>query len=167
MTTSTTTTTATNETRIEADPNLPTIRIVRDFDAPRGRVFRAWTDPELVAKWLGPKSLSMRIDVWDARTGGSYRYSALSEDEEIASFYGSFHEVRPDGRLVQTFTYEGVPDGVCLETVTFDDLGEGRTRITSLSVVDTMEGRDAIMASGMEVGVIEGYDKLDALLAEA
>ncbi|HEY3261720.1 MAG TPA: SRPBCC domain-containing protein, partial [Pseudonocardiaceae bacterium] len=104
---------------------------------------------------------------WDARTGGSYRYSALSEDEEIASFYGSFHEVRPDARLVQTFTYEGVPDGVCLETVTFDDLGDGRTRITSLSVVDTMEGRDAIMASGMEVGVIEGYDKLDALLAEA
>jgi hypothetical protein len=69
-------------------------------------------------------------------------------------------------RLVQTFTYEGVPDGVCLETVTFEDLGDGRTRVTGLSVVDTMEGRDAMIVSGMEEGVVEGYEKLDALLAQ-
>ncbi len=67
---------------------------------------------------------------------------------------------------MQTFTYEGVPDGVCLETVTFEDLGDGRTRVTGLSVVDTMEGRDAMIVSGMEEGVVEGYEKLDALLAQ-
>jgi uncharacterized protein YndB with AHSA1/START domain len=158
--------TTTHETRIEADPELPTVRIVRDFDAPPDRVYRAWIDPELVVRWLGPKDITMQIDTWDARTGGSYRYSARRNGAEIASFYGSFHELRPVERLVQTFTYEGVPDGVCLETVTFEDLGDGRTRATSLSVVDTMESRDGMIASGMEHGVVEGYEKLDALLAE-
>jgi uncharacterized protein YndB with AHSA1/START domain len=156
---------ATRETTIEADPNLPVIRIIRDFDAPREKVFRAWIEPELVAQWLGPKSTTMRIDQWDARTGGNYRYAALQDGEEVAAFFGSFHEVRPHERLVQTFTWEGMPDGVSLETMTFEDLGDGRTRTTGVSVVENLEARDAIMASGMEVGVYEGYEKLDALLA--
>jgi uncharacterized protein YndB with AHSA1/START domain len=159
------TTATTPETTIEADPKVPTIRIVRDFDAPPDRVFRAWTDPELVVKWLGPNSTEMKIDRWDAVTGGSYRYTMLQDGEEVAAFFGSFHEVRPHERLVWTFTWEGMPDGVSLETMTFTDLGEGRTRVTSLSVVDSFETRDAILASGMEVGVFEGYAKLDALLA--
>jgi len=154
------------ETTIEADPNVPTIRIIRDFDAPPDRVFKAWVDPKLVVKWLGPKSTEMRIDHWDARTGGSYRYAALQGGEEVAAFYGSFHEVRPNERLVQTFTWEGMPDGVSLDTMTFEDLGDGRTRTIGLSVVENFEGRDAIMASGMDVGVNEGYEKLDALLAQ-
>jgi uncharacterized protein YndB with AHSA1/START domain len=108
----------------------------------------------------------MRIEQWDARTGGNYRYTALQDGEEVAAFYGSFHEVRPSERLVQTFTWEGMPDGVSLETMTFEDLGGGRTRTIGLSVVDNLEARDAIMASGMEVGVYEGYEKLDALLAK-
>ena len=157
---------ATRETTIEADPNLPTIRIIRDFDAPPDKVFRAWIEPELVVQWLGPKSTEMRIEQWDARTGGNYRYTALQDGEEVAAFYGSFHEVRPSERLVQTFTWEGMPDGVSLETMTFEDLGGGRTRTIGLSVVDNLESRDAIMASGMEVGVNEGYEKLDALLAK-
>jgi uncharacterized protein YndB with AHSA1/START domain len=157
---------ATRETTIEANPNLPTIRIIRDFDAPPDKVFRAWIEPELVVQWLGPKSTEMRIEQWDARTGGNYRYTALQDGEEVAAFYGSFHEVRPSERLVQTFTWEGMPDGVSLETMTFEDLGDGRTRTIGLSLVDSLEGRDAIMASGMDVGVNEGYEKLDALLAQ-
>ena len=158
---------ATRETTIEADPNLPTIRMVRDFDAPREKVFKAWTDPELVVQWLGPKSTEMRIDQWNARTGGNYRYAAVQDGEEVAAFYGSFHEVRPSERLVQTFTWEGMPDGVSLETLTFEELGDGRTRTIGLSVVENLESRDGIMASGMEVGVYEGYEKLDALLARS
>lgn len=157
---------ATHQTTIEADPNLPTIRIIRDFDAPPEKVFRAWIDPDLVVQWLGPKSTEMRIDRWEARTGGNYRYVALQNGEEVAAFYGSFHEVRPSERLVQTFTWEGMPDGVSLETMTFEDLGNGHTRTIGLSVVDNLEGRNAIMASGMDVGVNEGYEKLDALLAQ-
>ncbi len=162
---STTSTTGTREAQIEADPQLPTVRITREFDAPPDKVFRAWTDPDLVARWLGPRSITTRIENWDARTGGSYRYTAERDGEEVASFYGSFHEVRPNERLVQTFTWEGMPDGVSLDTMTFEDLGNGRTRVVGLSVVDSMEARDAIVASGMEVGVHEGYQKLDELLA--
>jgi uncharacterized protein YndB with AHSA1/START domain len=166
MSTNPTEQTATRETTIEADPNLPTIRIIRDFDAPPDRVFKAWVDPDLIVQWLGPKSSDIRIDQWDARTGGSYRYASVQDGEEVAAFYGSFHEVRPSERLVQTFTWEGMPDGVSLDTMTFEDLGDGRTRTIGLSVVDSFEGRDGIMASGMDVGVNEGYEKLDALLAQ-
>jgi len=159
------TTSGTRETLIEADPALPVIRITRDFDASPDRVFRAWTDPDLVARWLGPRNSAIRIDGWDARTGGSYRYASVRDGEEVAAFYGSFHEIRPTERLVQTFTWEGMPDGVSLDTMTFEDLGNGRTRVIGVSVVDSLESRDAIMASGMDVGVNEGYDKLGELLA--
>jgi uncharacterized protein YndB with AHSA1/START domain len=153
-----------HQTEIVADPDLPTIRISREFDAPPEKVFRAYTDKELFVRWIGPRSIDTRIDRWDATTGGSYRYAASREGEEIATFYGSFHEVRPNERIVQTFTWEGAPDGVSLETMTLIDLG-GRTRIESVSLVDTMEARDAMMASGMDVGVREGYEKLAELLA--
>jgi uncharacterized protein YndB with AHSA1/START domain len=89
------------------------------------------------------------------------------DGNDIASFYGSFHEVRAPERLVWTFTWEGAPDGVSLETMTFEELPGGRTRLTGVSVVDSFETRDQILKSGMEVGVIEGYEKLDELLAKA
>ncbi|GAB2861556.1 SRPBCC family protein [Actinocorallia aurea] len=153
-------------TRIEADPGLPLIRITRDFDAPPALVYRVWADPALVARWLGPRSITNRIDTWEFRRGGSWRYASHRDGEEIASFYGSFHEVRENERIVQTFTYEGVPDSVCLETITFEDLGDGRTRTVTTSVVETLEDRDAMLASGMETGVVEGYEKIDEILAE-
>ena len=121
-------------------------------------------DPDLFAQWIGPNSVTTRIDKFDCRTGGSYRYAALRDGEEFG-FRGSFHEVRPAELIVQTFTYEGFPDGVALERLTFEDLGGGRTRLVATSLVDSFEGRDAFLASGMEVGVQEGYAKLDALLA--
>ncbi len=153
------------ETTISADPGLPTIEIVREFDAPVEAVFRAHTDPELVTQWLGPRRVTMRIDHFDARTGGSYRYVHSGEDGTKHGFFGAFHEVRPHERIVQTFTYEGFPDGVSLETMTLEDLGDRRTRLRALSVVDSMEARDAMVASGMETGVVEGYERLDELLA--
>ncbi|MFV2021159.1 SRPBCC family protein [Micromonospora sp. LOL_023] len=156
--------TATNQTRIEVDPDLPTIRIIRDFAAPRDRVFRAWIDPELAARWLGPRNLQVRIERWEGRTGGGYRYTNWRDGQQIASFYGSFHEVRPAERLVQTFTYDGYPDGVSLETAVFEDLPDGGTRVTVLSLVETLTARDQMLVSGMEHGVREGYDKLDELL---
>jgi uncharacterized protein YndB with AHSA1/START domain len=153
------------ETIIEADPKLPTITMVREFDAPPDRVFRAWIDPEIAARWLGPNSTTTKISNWDGRTGGNFRYASWRDGEEIATFYGSFHEVRPSERLVQTFTWEGYPDGVSLETITFTELPGGRTRISSLTVVESVQARDMILSSGMEVGVDEGFEKLDALLA--
>ncbi len=158
-------TTTRHQTEISADPNLPTITITREFDATPEQVFRAHVDPELYARWIGPRSIDTRIEHWDCRTGGSWRYAAWREGEEIARFFGSFHQVREPDRIVQTFTYEGAGDGVSLETLTLEELPDGRTRLTGLSVVDSMELRDMILASGMEVGVNEGYEKLDELLA--
>ncbi|MFC5730219.1 MULTISPECIES: SRPBCC family protein [Nocardioides] len=166
MTTSTTDTTPTREARIEADPELPTVRITRSFDAPLPLVYRAWTDPELVAQWLGPRSIDMEIETWDLRTGGEYRYTARRDDEELAHFYGSFHKVVPNERITQTWGFDEMPDAVSLETATFTDLGDGRTEVDILSVVFSMEERAAMLASGMEVGINEGYAKLDEILAE-
>lgn len=157
-------TTRTHETEIVVDPKVPLVRIIREFDAPPAKVFRAHTDPDLVAQWLGPRSHEMRIDHFDCRTGGSYRYLHISDGNEFA-FHGSFHEVRPSELIVQTFTYEGMPDGVALERMVFEDLGDGRTRITGTSLVDSFEDRDAFVASGMETGVREGYERLDEILA--
>jgi uncharacterized protein YndB with AHSA1/START domain len=141
------------------------VRITREFNAPPAKVFRAHTDPALVAQWLGPRRHEMQIDHYDRRTGGSYRYLMMSNGNEFG-FHGSFHEVRPTELIVQTFTFDGVPDGVALEILTFEDLGDGRTRLTSTSLVDSFGGRDAFVASGMEEGVREGHERLDELLAD-
>jgi uncharacterized protein YndB with AHSA1/START domain len=157
------TSTTHHETQIVADPDVPLVRITREFDAPPEKVFRAHTDPELVAQWMGPNSTQNRIDQWDCRTGGSWRYVATEGDEEYG-FRGCFHEVRPNELIVQTFTFEGIPDGVALEKLVLEDLGGGRTRLTATSLVDSFEGRDAFVASGMETGVVEGYERLDEVL---
>ena len=154
----------TKETTIEADPKLPIIRLTRDFAATPQQLLRAHTDPALFAQWVGPNALATRIEQWDARTGGSWRFVQVEEGVEYA-FRGCFHEIRPD-RIVQTFTFDGEPDGVALETLWFHDLGDGRTRLRTQSLVDSFEARDAWLASGMEVGVNQGYAKLDRMLAD-
>ena len=156
--------TTTHETTIEVDERVPLVRITREFDAPPELVFRAHVDPELLVQWNGPRDLATTIDHHDCRTGGSYRYVMTREDFE-AGFHGSFHEVRPNELIVQTFTFEGVPDGVALERLVFEDLGDGRTRLVATSLVDSFEDRDAFVASGMTTGVREGYEQLDEVLA--
>lgn len=157
--------TTTKQTQVFADPDVPLIRITREFDASPAKVFRAHADPDLLCRWLGPDGTIMDVDHYDCRTGGSWRYIHTIEGEDYA-FYGSFHEVRGDELIVQTFTYEGFPDSVFLERLMLEDLGNGRTRLTTTSLVDSFEGRDAIIASGMEQGVVQGYAKLDAVLAD-
>ncbi|MGQ0520780.1 MAG: SRPBCC family protein [Actinomycetota bacterium] len=157
-------TASTAGTEITVDPDVPLVRITREFDAPPDKVFRAHTDPELLVQWLGPRDLEMRIDHYDCSTGGSYRYIHSRGDEEYG-FHGSFHEVRPSRLIVQTFTFEGAPDSVALERLVLEDLGDGRTRLTGTSLVDSFEGRDAFVASGMEDGIRQSYERLDELLA--
>lgn len=165
----TTETEKTTETRftealIEADPTVPAVHIWRDFDASPAQLMAAHTDPELFVRWIGPRSLEARIDHWDCRTLGSYRYFC-SQDGVDHAFRGTFPEIGED-RLVQTFCWEGMPEAVALETMTFTDLGDGRTRLHAFSLCDSFEGRDGMLSSGMDVGVHEGYEKLDRLLAE-
>jgi len=152
------------ETVIEADPKVPIIRMTRDFAATPEQLFRAHTDPALFAQWVGPDSLTTRIVHWEASTGGSWRYVSERGGEQYA-FHGCFHDVRPD-RIVQTFTFDGEPDGVTLGTLWIEPLGDGRTRLRSQSLLDSFEARDAMLQSGMDVGVDQGYAKLDRMVSD-
>jgi uncharacterized protein YndB with AHSA1/START domain len=150
-------------TRIAADPAVPAIHIEREFAATPAQVFRAHTDPELVVRWLGPDDIDMGVDAWDCRPGGEYRYHH-GRGEEIYRFRGCFHTVRPSELIVQTFSWEQMPDDISLETLRLTDLGDGRTLLRATSLVGSFEGRDMWLRSGMETGVTQGYAKLDALL---
>ena len=152
------------EAGIEASATLPTITITRDFQATPAQLHRAHTDPEIYARWVGPSDIDTEIVHWDARTGGSWAYVSKRGDERYA-FHGSFHDVRED-RIVQTFTYDDLPESVSLETMTFEDLGDGRTRLRAVSLLDSFESRDGMLSSGMETGIVDGYAALDRLVAE-
>lgn len=154
----------TDDTTVEAPSDLPIIRMWRDFKATPAQLKRAHLDPEVFVRWIGPASFTTRVDVWDVRDGGEYRYVASRGAEEYA-FRGCFHRV--DGeRVVQTFTFEGEPDGVSLDSMWFEELGNGLTRLHLQTLVDSFATRDAVLASGMATGVSEGYAKLDGLLAD-
>ncbi|MGB5935267.1 MAG: SRPBCC domain-containing protein [Ornithinimicrobium sp.] len=148
--------------RIEADTVVPMIHITRDFDAAPAQVMRAHIDPGLFARWNGPDGMRVTILDWQATTGGRWRYRA-ERDGTAYGFHGCFHEVG-DMRIVQTFTFDGMPEAVSLETLALTDLGNGRTRLSAHSLVESFEARDQWLVSGMEVGVEQGYAKLDALL---
>ena len=152
------------EAAIEAVPDLPIVRITRDFRATPEQLMRAHTDPELFVRWVGPDAVNARIDEWDCRSLGSYRYVAEHDGVEHG-FRGTFPQVT-DTKIVQTFSYDGMPDAIALETMWFEDLGDGTTRLHAQSLCDSMEGRDGMLSSGMDVGVHEGYAKLEAMLAD-
>ena len=151
-----------NPTTITAQPGTPYVDVVREFDAPPELVFRAHTDPEVVARWLGPRGMQMEVLEHDARTGGSYRYVHRSRDGEFR-FRGVFHTVVPDKLIVQTFEYEGRPDRVSLDRARFEDV-DGRTRLTIHSMFASVQERDEMVASGMENGVRDSMERLAEVL---
>jgi len=148
--------------RIEADERVPMIHIYRDFAATPAQLFRAHTDPDLFARWIGPAGMGVDIGYWDARDGGSWRYTA-GHGEESTAFRGCFHTVSEE-RVVQTFSWEEMPDAVALETLTLDEIGAGRTRLHATSLCGSFEARDGLLASAMETGVNDGYDAIDRML---
>lgn len=156
----------TNPVTITALPGTPYIDMVREFDAPVADVFRAHTDPELVSQWLGPRRLKMELIEYDARTGGTWSYIHRDADGTGYGFRGVFHTVTED-EMLQTFEFDGYPGHVSLERARFEDLGGGRTRLSVHSVYQSVEDRDGMVASGMEGGVTEGYERLDELLSAA
>jgi uncharacterized protein YndB with AHSA1/START domain len=151
-------------TKITADRGVPFIDISREFDAPRDVVFRAHIDPELLVQWLGPGRLTMIVDRFDARDGGTWRYIHRDPNGNEYGFHGVFHgDPTPEG-MVQTFEFEGAPGHVSLDSIKLDER-DGRTFLTARSVFQSIEARDAMVESGMETGLTEGYDRLDVLLA--
>ena len=155
-----------NLTNIAAAAGQQEVFITREFEAAREQVYEAFTRPELVQQWLGPRDLTMRIEVYDARDGGMYRYYCYRKPEFQYGFYGVFHECTAPVRIVQTFEFDGLPERghVCLSTTTFAALDNNRTRVVIHDVYQSVADRDAAMQSGMERGVIEGNERLDELL---
>lgn len=152
-----------HSTTIIAESGLPFVDTVREFAAPVAAVFRAHTDPALLTQWMGPRSVAIDFVEYEAATGGRYRFE-FEANGHTFSFHGIFHTVEPDALLVQTFEFSGAPGQVGIGTSNFTEV-DGRTRLSIHEVYPTVEARDAAMASGMASGVIEGYERLDELLA--
>ncbi|MCC9195261.1 SRPBCC family protein [Arthrobacter sp. zg-Y820] len=144
----------------------PYVHYEREFDFAVHQVFQAHVDPELFAQWIGPREMTTRIDTFEPRTGGAYRFVQSGDDGVDYAFHGLFHTVREDDFVLQTFEYEGYPDSVTLEYATFTDLPGGRSKLTGRSVFPSVESRDGMASAGMEVGMSEGYDQLDELLGK-
>jgi uncharacterized protein YndB with AHSA1/START domain len=138
----------------------------REFDAPRDLVFRAYTDPELVKQWLGPRRLTMEIERYEVGDGGRWRYIHRDAEGKEDGFHGVFHGDPTPDALVQTFEWEGLPGHVSLDKAALEDLGGGRTLMRTVSVYLSEADRDGMYDSGMAEGMAEAYDQLDELIAK-
>ncbi len=139
------------------------IRIERVFEADRERVFAAFTDPKLIPEWWGARDDTTIVEEMHVQPGGRWRYVCRGPESEDV-FSGMYREVSPPERLVYTFEFGGMPGHVIIEDVAFEDLG-GRTKVVNISYFHTPEERDGMLASGMEGGLNETYERLDELLA--
>jgi uncharacterized protein YndB with AHSA1/START domain len=157
-----------NEIKITAEPGTLEMIITRDFDAPRELVFKAFTDPELYVRWLGPRRLTTRLITFEPYSGGRWRYIQSGADGQEHAFHGVYHEVSAPERIVDTFEYEGLPESghVSLETLRFEALPGGRTRLVGQALFQSLADRDGMLQSGMEEGVNDSYERIDELLVE-
>lgn len=151
---------------VTVEPNKMDLYITREFDAPVELVFKAHTDPELFAQWIGPYGLVTKIENFEPVSGGRWGFTQTENDGSSYGFHGVFHEVSPT-RIIQTFEFDGLPESghVALETMTLVALPNNRTKITTHSVFQSVADRDGMVQSGMEGGVQEGYERLDEILA--
>jgi uncharacterized protein YndB with AHSA1/START domain len=146
-----------------AEPGKHEVTLIRDLDAPRELVFRAFTDPALVARWWGLKNSKTVVDKMEARKGGVWRYVQHDSDGNQWAFNGVYHSVTSPEQLVFTFEFEGMPGHVLMETVTLED-HDGKTRVIDSSVFQSVADRDGMIQSGMEYGANESWDQLEELL---
>lgn len=156
---------ANNKAKIIIKSGKQELFIIREFDAPREIVFKAFTDPEIYAQWIGPRGLTTNIETFESKNGGSWRYIQKDPEGNEFAFHGVNHEVLAPERIIGTFEFEGLPEKghVILQTARFEALPD-RTKLTSQSVFLSVEDRDGMLQSGMEEGVNESYDRLDELL---
>lgn len=144
-------------------PSNREIRIERVFNAPRDRVWRAYTDPALLTQWWG-RGNRLVIERFELERGGHWRFVEHSDDG-VHGFEGRFREITPPERLVQTFEWDGMPGYVAIQTATFEELEGGRTRVVTTALFHTTEERDGMLHSGMEEGMAQSYAALDRVLA--
>ncbi len=156
----------TNPLHVNAPEGLPFLDYEREFDFPVAEVFRAHQDPALVTQWLGPRGMRTDIDHYDFRSGGTYKYTH-SDDNGSYTFSGVFHTVRENEFAIQTFEFDQYQDVVSIEFMTFEDLGDGRSKLSGHSVYPSLEARDGMAASGWAEGLVQCYQRFDDLLSNA
>jgi uncharacterized protein YndB with AHSA1/START domain len=149
------------EKAIVTTPTDRSIHVERVFNAPRDRVWRAFTEPDLVAQWWG-RGNKLVIERMEVERGGHWRYVEHGPDGEHG-FEGRYREVTPQDRLAMTFEWDGMPGHVAIETITFEDLGE-RTKVVNTTLFHTTEERDGMIQAGMETGMNQSFEALDRLL---
>ena len=155
-----------NKTVLKAEAGKQEVLVTREFDAPRELVFKAYTDPKLYVQWLGPRGFGMKLETFEPRSGGSWRYIHIDPQGNEFGFHGVNHEVQAPERIIGTFEFEGLPEKghVMLETARFEELPGGRTRVTTQSLFQSVADRDGMVESGMEHGVVDSHGRLDELL---
>ena len=144
-------------------PSDREIVMERVFNAPRELVFKAYTDPNLIPKWWGPRRYTTTVDKMDVRVGGVWRFVQRDVAGNEYAFNGEYREIAPPKRLSYTFEFEGMPGHMLLETVTFEE-HDGQTKVTVTSLFRSAEDRDGMLHSGMEEGANESYERLGELL---
>ena len=148
------------------------ILITREFDAPKHLVYKAWTTPELVAKWWTARRGAARSMEIDLRVGGRWRYVMDADNGQEVAFHGEYREIVPNERLVSTEVFEGAPlppeeleASATVNTATFSE-EDGRTKLTILIQCPSHEVREAIIASGMEDGLQDALELLEEVAQE-
>lgn len=149
-------------------PGVQEVTVIREFDATRELVFKAWTTPSLYIQWIGPRDHTTLIETMDAKSGGSWRYIQTDPQGKKHVFHGFYHEVTRPERIIDTFEYDNLPEKghVVFEAVNFDELPDTRTRVTERIVFLSVADRDGMLQSGMEMGVVQSHERLDELLAK-
>lgn len=152
-----------SDLKVVVEPGRQDVVMTRTFDAPRELVWRAMTEPELVARWWGLDKTTTVIDRLDFCPGGSWRFVEREDDGQEYAFHGVIHDVNGPESFTQTFEFEGMPGHVLLERHSLEEV-DGRTLYTSLAVFQSVEDRDGMVASGMETGAGQSMDRLEELL---
>jgi uncharacterized protein YndB with AHSA1/START domain len=152
--------------QIDAPAGEKFMVLTRTFDAPRSLVWKALSGPEHIIRWWGPHSHANKVLQFDWRVGGRWRIQSSMADGMVIVFHGEYREIEPEWKTVQTFAVEGMYDGAySVETLTLEEV-DGKTVYNVVSELPDVAARDAMLASGMEVGVVEGFERLDAILVE-
>ena len=146
-----------------AKPGSLEMLIIHKFDAPRHLVYQIYTDPKLIPDWWGPRNLTTKVEKMEARPGGSYRYIQHDPQNNAYIFHGIYHTIQPEKLIISTFEWEGMPDHVCLATTKFDER-DGKTIVTQQNVFQSVEDRDGMIQTGMEKGLVEGYERFNEVL---
>ena len=155
-----------HDLKIDAPSGQPEIRMTRSFNAPRALVWKAMSEPEHVVRWWGPHDHRNRALEFDFRVGGKWRIESTMSGGEVMNFFGEFREIEAPRRLTQTFAFDGLPEGVySVDTVELEEV-DGRTIYRATSLMPDLASRDGMLDSGMETGVVEGFERLDAILEE-